>query len=102
MTSLRLGASVRYAITGRTGTQTVFVYVTDQEGRPIEGAEVRVVVRYPWGEQACEAPPTDAAGFTRCGFEILSPAPGSEVIIDVEVIFGDLRETTQTSFQVWW
>jgi hypothetical protein len=102
VTSLRLSASVRYPISGRTGTQTVFVYVTDQEGRPIEGAAVQVVVRYHWGEQACEAPPTDAAGFARCGFEILSPTPGSAVIIDVEVTFGGLRETTQTSFTSWW
>jgi hypothetical protein len=102
VTALRLSAVVRYPITGQTGTQTAFIYVNDQEGRPIAGARAQVVVHYPWGDQDCTPEPTDGAGFTRCGFEILSPTPGKAVLIDIEVASGGLTETTQTSFMPWW
>jgi hypothetical protein len=99
---LRVSASVRYPITGRTGTQTVFIYVNDQNGRPLEGARAHVVVHYPWGDQDCAPQPTDNAGFTWCGFEILSPTPGKAVLIDIEVAYGNLTATAQTSFMPWW
>jgi hypothetical protein len=102
VTALRLSAVVRYPITGQTGTQTVFIYVNDQEGRPVEGASAQVFVHYPWGDQDCSPAPTDAAGFTRCSFEILSPTPGEQVLIDIELAYDGLRGTTQSSFMPWW
>jgi hypothetical protein len=102
VTELRVSASVRYAITGRTGTQTVHVYVEDQDGRPIEGAAAQVVVHYPWGDLECTPPPTNATGGTSCAFEILQPTPGQAVPIDVTVRFGDLTASTQVSFMPWW
>jgi hypothetical protein len=99
---LRVSASVRYAITGRTGTQTVFIYVNDQDGRPIQGAMAQVIVHYPWGYEDCTPQRTDTAGFTWCIFDIVSPTPGEEVLIDIKVTYGTLTATAQTFFMPWW
>ena len=102
VTDLSASASVRYPITGRTGTQTIFIYVSDQQGRPIAGAEAEVVVHYESGDVICVAKPTDASGFTRCSFEIPSPPVGKRVIIDVTVGYQGMTTTTQTFFMPWW
>jgi hypothetical protein len=99
---LRISASVRYPITGQTGTQTVFIYVNDQVGRPTAGATAQVVVHYPQRDQVCRPQPTDSAGFTWCSFDILSPTPGKKVLIDIDVAYGELTATTQISFMPWW
>jgi hypothetical protein len=98
---LRVSAAVRYPITGPTGTQTVFIYVTDQEQRPLEGATVDVEVVYPRQAQDCAPQPTDGAGFTRCSFDILPTKPGKVILVNIAVTYGDLRGTTQTSFVQW-
>jgi len=101
---IRLGvsASVREAVTGRQGTQTLFVYVNDQQGHPLEGVTVTAVVRYPSRRQALELAPTDDGGFTKQSFEILPTPPGKRVIIDVTANYQDLKGATQTFFLPWW
>ena len=102
VTALDVSGSVRYPITGRTGTQTVYVYVNDQLKRPVPGAEVTMVVHYESGDRPCVAEPTDVSGFTRCSFDIPSPPVGKQVVIDITVTYEGLTGETQTSFMVWW
>ncbi|MGD2177892.1 MAG: hypothetical protein PVG71_08740 [Anaerolineae bacterium] len=102
VTELRVSASVRYVITGPQGTQTLFVYVDDQQQQPVKGASVRMVARYPSNRQQIELGPTDERGLTSVSFEILPVPPGERVIIDVSVAYRDLERTTQTFFLVWW
>ena len=105
---LHITASVRNVITGRTGGQTVFVYVTDQQQQPVQGADVEMVVHYPSGDQRYEFEPTNASGFTNVSFEILPAPPGRKVVIDVMVTYYDdsvattLTGSTQTFFLPWW
>lgn len=102
VTELDVSASVRYPISGRTGTQTVFIYVHDQQGHPVGGAEARLVIHYESGDDVCVAQPSDAAGSTRCSFEILSPPVGKQVVIDIIVTYDRLTASTQTFFMPWW
>jgi len=102
VTELRLSASVSSPVTGRQGTQTLFVYVNDQRGQPVEGAFVTVVARYPSNRQHMEFGPTEESGFTSGRFEILPAPPGERVIVDVMVTYQGLKETTQTFFLLWW
>jgi hypothetical protein len=103
VTRLDVSASVRYAITGQRGVQTVFVYVNDQHRRPIQDATVEMDVHYPVGDRHYEFEPTNASGFTWHRFEILpSSPPGKEVVIDVTVTYNGQAATTQTSFRPWW
>lgn len=102
VTKLDTSATVRHAITGRRGVQTIFVYVNDQRQNPIQNASARAVIHYQSGDQTCTFEPTNASGFTRCGFEILSSPPGQKVVIDVIVTYGEWTATTQTFFLPWW
>jgi hypothetical protein len=102
VTKLTTTASVRHIITGQTGSQTVFVYVTDQLQRPVSGAAVTLTVRYPSDSARYECPPTDENGFTGHSFDILRSTPGQNVVIDVAAAHGDLTSATQTFFLPWW
>lgn len=102
VTAMDVSASVRYAITGREGYQTVYVYVTDQRGRVLSGAQVSLVAHYTTEDRTFSAPPTDATGYTQHTFSVGDPLPGYIVVIDVTVTYGSLTATTQTSFLPWW
>jgi hypothetical protein len=102
VTELVLSTSVDRAITGRQGSQTLFVYVDDQRQRPVEGASVTLVARYPSNRQYVRLGRTNERGFARGTFEILPTAPGQRIILDVTVTYQGLRATTQTFFLVWW
>jgi hypothetical protein len=95
-------ASVKYAITGQEGYQTVYVYVTDQRGRGLPGAQVSFVARYTTEDRDFSAPPTDTTGYTYHTFSVGNPLPGYIIVIDVTVTSGNLTATTQTSFLPWW
>jgi len=97
-----VSASVKYAITGREGYQTVYVYVTDQRGRGLPGAQVSFVAHYTTGDRAFSAPPTDTTGYTHHTFSVGNPLPGYIIVMDVSVSYGSLTATTQTSFLPWW
>ena len=100
--SLRAYAFVKQPITGRTGFQTVFVFVTDQAKQPIVGANVTFVVRSLEGERVFGMPSTDAIGGTAATFDIGSLAPGQTVVIEARIVYGALFITPQTSFMPWY
>ncbi len=100
--SLRVWAAVRHAITGRDGTQTIFVYVTNSSRQAIQGADVTVLVRYPSEEITYDLPGTDAQGITSVTFDINSPPPGRRVIVEVAVDYEGATATAQTFFLPWW
>jgi len=102
ITTLRASASVRHIITGRDGSQTVFVYATDQQEQAVEAATVSMVIHYPSGDRRYDFEPTDANGFTSHTFETQAAPPGRRVVIDVTVSYGDLTSTTQIFFLPWW
>jgi len=102
VTEIEASASVRHVITGREGNQTVFVYVTDQRGEPIEAASVSMVIHYQSGDHRYEFGPTDENGFTSRSFDIRWASPGRKVVVDVTAAYGDLTAATQTFFLPWW
>jgi hypothetical protein len=102
VTAIDVSASVKYAITGQESYQTVYVYVTDQRGRGLSGAQVSFVAHYTIEDRNFSTPPTDTSGYTRHTFSVGNPLPGYIIVIDVTVTYGDLTSTTQTSFLPWW
>jgi hypothetical protein len=102
VTGLRVSASVGEPVTGRQGTQTLSIYVDDQQGQPVEGASVAMVARYPSDRQPEELGTTNESGFVSGRFEILPAPPGERIIIDVTATYNDLIVTTQTFFVTWW
>jgi hypothetical protein len=102
-TELNVTASVRYVVTGQEGGQTVYVYVADQNGKPVEGAQVSMVVGYPSGDQFYQFDePTDSAGFAGYYFDLPSTAAGEKVVITVTATYASLSATTRIFFFAWW
>jgi hypothetical protein len=102
ITSLRTTASLRYAITGQTGQQTLHVYVLDQRDKPVQGAASVAVVRFPSGDRSETLPPTDANGHSQVSFDLGRLDPGQSVVVQVKASWAALATQTQTSFFVWW
>jgi hypothetical protein len=101
--SLRATASVRQPITGRSGNQTVYVYVTDQQGNGLQNTAATAIIHYPApiGDRLLSLRPTDANGFTSASFGIEGP-PGQVVVIEVRIGYLELQQTAQTSFLPWY
>ena len=99
VTRLRASASVRHIIIGPEEEQTVYVYVTDQWERPVEGAIISIIVHN--GMYECE--PTNASGFTRSKIGVPEELPpGRKVVVDVKVRYEDVEGATQIFFLPWW
>lgn len=98
----RVWAFVRYAITGREGYQTVYIYVTDAGHRPISGASGRVMVHFPSETVEFTVGPTDSRGISSVTFPIHSLPPGQRVVIDVTAQYGEQSQRAQTFFVPWY
>jgi hypothetical protein len=99
--SLKVSATTRDAITSRRGTQTVYVYVTDQKGKPAPGAEVTLTLRDAAGMQTHTLQPTDDAGFTSFSFDAGAFRPAQTVFIAVQARSSGVTGTDRTTFFTW-
>jgi hypothetical protein len=103
ITSLHATASVRDAFTTPDGDQIVWVYVYNQNGEPVEGAKVELMVHYPSDPRRYMIEdPTDNLGHTQTKFKLGNPTPGHLVVVDAIVKYGGLTTKAQTSFFTWW
>ncbi|MBI3761037.1 MAG: hypothetical protein HY260_04130 [Chloroflexi bacterium] len=102
VTSLVVHASVENPITGRDGQQTVYVYVTDQQGQKLEGARVTLIAHLPKGDQALPLNLTSERGTTKVTFDVGRSTPGTAITLDVTAEFGTVAGDTRTSFLPWW
>jgi hypothetical protein len=100
--ALHVSASVQSVITGAVGDQTVFVYVTDQRGQPVEGVHVTMAVHYEQGIVSLGLPLTDVQGGAKLTFPVRDAPPGRRAVIDVYARYEELVGSTQTFFLPWW
>jgi hypothetical protein len=94
--------SVINSVAVSAGTQTTFVFVTDQLGRPISGAAVTLVVHYAEGDEVFTLPPTTAAGTTFRTFDVPTVKAGTIVSMDFILAYAGLFTQTRTSYMVWY
>lgn len=100
---LKARASVLSAITSKGSVQTGYVYVSDQLGKPVVGAAVTLVVRFPNGSSASYTlPATGASGTTFQSFPVGNVKPGQMVVMEFIVLYNDLTTTTRTSYMMWY
>lgn len=95
-------ASLRSAIVGAKGSQTVSVYVADQDGQPIIGATVSCTVRYPHEDRVLAMPVTDTDGRSYLTFQLANPPPGYIVFVEVTATYGQVRADGRAAFLTWW
>ncbi len=100
--SLRVSAFVARTVTLPTDTQKVFVIVHDQALSPVFGASGTVTVHLANGEVLVYPIETAANGIAVVpALRFSHQAPGSLIVLDVEVDYQGLRDSTTTSFLIW-
>jgi hypothetical protein len=100
VSDLRVTASVRNAFAGLQGEQTVWVYVFDQNGAPVQGAQVSLGAPFLAGDLFLS--PTDGLGHSQIAFQLSNLTPGQLVILDVSVGYQGLTGRARTFFFCWW
>jgi hypothetical protein len=100
VTALQATASVRDASASREDQQTVWVYVNDQNGMPVEGAHVTLVL--PDSSAArIPMPPTDELGHTQVAFGLEGVSAGKMVIVEAWVHYQGIETRAKTFFLAW-
>lgn len=99
---LKVVASVKSSITGSTGSQTVYAFVSDQTDKPISTTAVSFVMRVAGTERSLGMPPTNQRGATSLTFDLGNLPPGQVVVIEVHATYNGLMATAQTSFITWY
>jgi hypothetical protein len=101
--TLKVRAYPTQAVTGKTGSQMIYVMVQDQRLLPVENAEVAILVQLPNRPEKrwVDLPPTNKAGITQYAFPFNAEEIGVATI-QVVASRGDLESDTTTSFRIWW
>jgi hypothetical protein len=101
--SLRVRAYPERAVTGKTGSQTVYITVQDQRLLPVANAQVILDVQLPDKQQKRFIVPasTNNAGITQFTFPFNAKEVGMATI-QVFALRGDLEAGTTASFRIWY
>jgi hypothetical protein len=101
VTALDVVASVDHPSAAQDQPQTLFVFVYDQDGAPVEGVKVRAVIHFPNGDGQVTLPPTNDLGLSWLTFNVGQVPMGETVAIEVLASYAGVEGATQTSFLVW-
>jgi hypothetical protein len=101
--AIKVTASVLSPITGRSGQQTLYVFVTDEQENAVPNATAFYVVRA-LGSSAPLIPigQTNSEGFVSMTFAINGSHLGQQWVIEVRATLNALRATTQISYVPWY
>lgn len=99
---LRLNASVLKPLVSVGDTQSVYIAVSDQNFRPVEGAATLLTVHLPDATRFQMLPLTDHNGVTRAELNLSDQLPGTRVALEYTVVYRDLSALTRDSFYIWW
>ena len=88
----------------QSGTsQTVYLYVvTRDDNSPVSNAQALLLLTYDTGVTQLELPPTDAHGISSLAFSAPPASPGTSVIVEAHVVWGDAVTSVSTIYLQWW
>ena len=104
ITHMKVRAFPARAVLPRTGIQTIYVIVQDQNNQPVSNAEASIEVKLPSQNifQEYSSNPSDANGIIQFILPYQGERPGL-VEIQVKVFYTSLPNAkTTTSFRIWW
>lgn len=103
VTSLHARASVFKPNPVANDTQTAFVFVTDQFGRPLSGVAVTLIITYPQGQQSFALLPTNVSGTSFQTFVLPKLDAGTIVPMTFVASYPGLADSlTRTSCMIWY
>lgn len=94
--------SVWKPVVRASDSQQVYVSVTDQNFNPVRGAGVTLIVQFAGQERMIIMPTTDKKGLSQLEFDFQGQPEGTNVTMQVWVIYGELLANSRDSFRVWW
>jgi hypothetical protein len=99
---LRARVSIEHPTVVQGGEQTIYLYVEDAGGRAVSGAQALAVLRYDHAAAEIELGPTDSQGLSSARFITPPALPGSQVLVEVHVLLGEIFLTVETAYMQWW
>lgn len=99
---LRLNASVRKPLVSANEIQLLYLSVSDQNFRPVQGAATLLTVHLPDATRFQMLPLSDHNGVTYAQLNFADQLPGTRVALEYTVVYGQLSALTRDSFYVWW
>jgi hypothetical protein len=100
--AVRASVSVEQPAVGQAGRQTIYLLVEDDRGQPIPAARSLAVLRYGAATAEVEMPYTDDSGIASASFLAPAAPPGSRVIVQMNVLVGEVFLTVDTTYFQWW
>ena len=100
--AIRASVHVAQPTVGQGGQQTIYLYVYDEAGYPVSGAQALAVLRYDIALAEVEMARTDEQGLSSATFIVPPASPGSQVLVEMHVLVGDTFLTVQTAYIQWW
>ena len=103
ITGMRVAVSLRYSVMGKRDRQVVSVLVTDDNGEPLSGAEVKIFLTNSSGQVlgSNTALLTDSRGFVRTSITVRGGKTGEPVIVRAVVTYDSLRKSGENLFLIW-
>lgn len=104
ITGLRAVVSLRYSVMSQKQDQIVSVLITDNNGKPLENANVTINFISAGKPLAggTRNNSTDARGFVQMAIPITGGASGTQIIVQADVTYQHLSTTAQNVFLLWW
>lgn len=100
--AVRASVSVDQPAVGQAGRQTIYLLVEDDRGRPVPGVRSLAVLRYGAATAEVEMSYTDDRGIASASFLAPAAPPGSRVIVQMNVLVGEIFLTVDTTYFQWW
>ncbi|MGD8455896.1 MAG: hypothetical protein PVF83_05890 [Anaerolineales bacterium] len=102
ISELHIKAFTRHAVVFPGKLQTLYVMVTDQNGAPVIGGRVTIRVEFPDGSsETFSTVATNDLGLAEFTFPASSIGLGM-ANVTIAVLYGDILQTSLTSFRVWY
>lgn len=93
-------SSVENASMMRSGEQTVYLLVRDQDQNTIEGAAATLIAHFPDGDRMIIMPLTDENGRSQVTFAFEQQAAGSNISLEITVVYKGLTKQARESFMI--
>lgn len=100
--AIQLHVSVEQPTVKQGGRQTIYLYVEDDLGHPVAGAQVLAILKYDNATAELALPDTDERGFSSAAFIVPPAEPGGRVLVRLHVLIGEVFQSTETSYFQWW
>ncbi len=99
---LSVSSSVLRPLIGSNEVQQVYLFVSDQNRQPVEGASALLTIYLPDGAQFRMMPITDTNGVSQMEIPLAGVLPGTRVALEYTVVLGELSALSRDSFYVWY